>query len=142
MSVQPHLPQSHAHPVRRGHLTGLPPQPRRVERPEPFAVEIRPAREQVIVAPRGELDFATAERVEAEIDRLAEAGFDQIVLDLRGLSFMDSTGVWLVLAQVRRPDATVRLVDGAASVARVFDLTGVRPELPFLAPDEVLRLHV
>jgi anti-anti-sigma factor len=140
MSVQPHVPSQDSRTVSRGHLSGLP-QPRRFERPEPFDVEIRPARERVVVAPRGELDVATAGRVEAEIDGLAAAGFMDIVLDLRGLSFMDSTGLCLVLQQVGRPDTTVRLVDGPGAVARLFDLTCVREELPFLAPHEVLLLH-
>jgi anti-anti-sigma factor len=125
MSVQSHVP-SH---------------PRRLELPVPFDVEVRPARERVVVAPRGELDIATAERVESEIDGLVAAGFADIVLDLRGLTFMDSTGVWLVLRQVRRPDVAVHLIDGSGPVARLFDVTGVREDLPFLEPDEVLRLR-
>jgi anti-sigma B factor antagonist len=122
-------------------LSHIPSQSRRFERPVPFDVEIRPARERVVVAPRGELDLATAERLEAEIDGLVTAGFADVVLDLRGLSFMDSTGLRLVVRQVRRVDVTVRLVDGSDAVARLFDLTGVREELPFLAPHEVLLLH-
>jgi anti-sigma B factor antagonist len=92
----------------------------------------------VIVAPSGELDLATADRLADAIDELSIAGFDQIVLDLRAVSFMDSTGLRLVVGQVRRPDATVRLIDGGPAVARLFDLTGVRADLDFLGPHEVL----
>jgi len=109
----------------------------RFERPEPFEIEIRPARQQVVVAPLGELDMATTDRLADAVDDLLDAGFDDIVLDFRGLSFMDSTGLQLVIEQARRPDATVRIVDGADPVARLFDLTGTRAELPFLAPHEV-----
>jgi anti-sigma B factor antagonist len=107
---------------------------------EPFDVEIRPARRCVLVMPRGELDLATTDRVAEDIDGLVEAGFDEIVLDLRAVSFMDSTGLRLVIQQSRRPDARVPIVDGPPDVARVFDLTGTRAELPFLGPRDVRSL--
>jgi anti-anti-sigma factor len=113
----------------------------RPARPEPFLVEIRPARSRVVVAPRGELDLATTDRLADEIDGLVNAGFDEIVLDLRELTFMDSTGLSLVVRQAQRPDATVVIVDGPAPVARLFDLTGMRAELPFLEAHEVLLLR-
>lgn len=131
--------QEHRVPRPRQRLIAVPPeQRRRLDLPEPFDVEIRPARSRVVVAPRGELDLATTGRVEEEIDRLVAAGFDEIVLDLRKLSFMDSTGVCLIIRQAGRPDAAVRLIDGTPAVSRLFDLTSVRAELSFLAPHEVL----
>src|SRR4051794_2427538 len=89
---------------------------------EPFVVDTLPDRERVIVAPRGELDIATAGRVAAAIDALARTGFVEVVLDLRGLAFMDVAGLRLVLAQARRADVTVELIDGSPAVARLFDL--------------------
>jgi|tagenome__1003787_1003787.scaffolds.fasta_scaffold20741198_2 anti-sigma B factor antagonist len=125
---------------RASRLSGVPPAAARTwaERPERFDVEIRPARERVIVVPHGELDMAVTDQVEDAVDGLVGSGFTEIVLDLRRLSFMDSSGLRLVVRQARRPDATVRIIDGAPAVARLFDLTGVRSELPFLAPHEVL----
>jgi anti-anti-sigma factor len=102
-----------------------------VEFPEPFRVEVRPDRSRVVVIPRGELDIATVDAVTAEIDELAARGFAQIVLDLRCVCFMDSTGVRLVLGQCRRPDVQVTVVDGSPAVSRLFDLTGVRGIVPF-----------
>src|SRR4051794_8096219 len=96
MSVHPHVPSQQSRSSRRGHLRGVPHAPP-FQLPEPFAIEVRPARERVVVAPRGELDLATTEGLEAEIDGLVNAGFAEIVLDLRGLSFIDSTGLCLVL---------------------------------------------
>src|SRR3954452_19026410 len=106
---------------------------------ELFVVETLPDRERVIVAPRGELDIATVGRVAAEIDALARVGFVDLVLDLRGLAFMDVAGLRLVLAQARRTDVTVELIDGAPAVARLFDLAQVRDELPFLSSQEIGR---
>jgi anti-sigma B factor antagonist len=89
----------------------------------------------VIVAPCGELDCATVEHLRAAVDDLVAGGWDSIVFDLRRLSFMDSTGLCSVVRQTLRTDVTVRLVDGALPVARLFDLTGLRCDLPFTEPD-------
>jgi anti-anti-sigma factor len=89
---------------------------------------------RVIVAPRGELDCATVARLQTAVDDLVATGWDTIVLDLRALCFMDSTGLCLIMRQTSRTDATVQLIDGTAAVGRLFDLTGVRPRLPFVPP--------
>jgi anti-anti-sigma factor len=104
-----------------------------------FVVETLPDRERVIVAPRGELDLATAARVRDEIDALVAVGFADLVLDLRGVTFTDAAGLRLAMAQARRSDARVQLIDGPRAVARIFDLAGVREALPFLSACEVAR---
>jgi len=109
------------------------------QRVDSFVVETRPDRERVIVAPRGELDIATVELVAVEIDELVRVGFTDLVLDLRGLAFMDVSGLHFVLGQARRPDADVTLIDGPPAVARLFDLACVRSELPFCSPRELAR---
>jgi anti-anti-sigma factor len=97
-----------------------------------FDVEIRPRRERVIVAPRGELDCATVDRLENAVDGQVAEGWRAIVLDLRGLSFLDSTGLCAIVRQTERAGVTVQVIDGVAPVARVFDLTGLREVLPFV----------
>jgi anti-sigma B factor antagonist len=139
MSLHEH---DHRRPRHSPPSSGLSGVPRATEpgavRPQPFEVEVRPARERAIVVPHGELDLTTRDAVAETVDGLAEAEFEEIVLDLRSVTFMDSSGLCLVIEQTRRPDARVRVIDGAAPVARLFDLTGVRSVLPFLAPHEVL----
>ena len=61
------------------------------------ALDIEPDRESVRVAPVGELDIATVDKLQAEVSQLLETGFAKIVLDLRGVRFLDSTGLRLVL---------------------------------------------
>ena len=98
---------------------------------EAFRIEIQPDRDRVRVAPHGELDIATAPDVAAEIDGLVERGLRTIVIDLRLTSFIDSTGVHMLLRQTARPDATISVVDGPQSVSRVLEIAGVRDALPF-----------
>jgi anti-sigma B factor antagonist len=81
----------------------------------------------------GELDLATVEtlqRVLLEIDDGAE-----IVLDLSGLSFIDSTGLRLVLDLNERYGGEadrLRVIAGSPAVERLLDIVGLRDQLPLI----------
>ena len=65
------------------------------------------------------------------------------MLDLRGVTFVDSTGLHLVLevdAASRAQRWEFGLIGGPADVQRVFDLTGSRARLPFLTSSELAAL--
>ena len=84
----------------------------------------------------GELDLATAGEVQRELERVEATDARRIVLDLSELTFMDSTGVRLVVrANARSRDADgdgrLELVRGPHNVQRVFELCGVVELLPF-----------
>ena len=55
----------------------------------------------------GELDLATAERLERELTRAEATDVLSIVLDLSGLTFIDSTGVRLLLLAHARSTSRV-----------------------------------
>jgi anti-anti-sigma factor len=90
----------------------------------------------VTVALSGELDISNAQRVEQELQRVEEddtAG--TIVLDLRELEFMDSTGLRLVVAadaRARERGRRFALVAGPEAVHRVFTITYVDRRLDFV----------
>lgn len=82
----------------------------------------------------GELDLATADAVADEIGRVQATDAPSIVIDLSGLTFMDSTGVRLMLnANARsRADANrLTMLRGGVAVQRVLELCGVDRLLPF-----------
>ena len=89
-----------------------------------------------IVAPTGELDLSGATVLESELDRLAaDPELGRIVLDLRGLEFLDSSGLRLVvLADMRAREAGRRfaLVRGPETVHRVFEITRMSDRLDFV----------
>jgi anti-sigma B factor antagonist len=89
-----------------------------------------------VVAPTGELDLSGATVLEAELDRLAaEPELGSVVLDLRGLEFMDSSGLRLVvLADMRAREAGRRfaLIRGGETVHRVFEITRMSDRLDFV----------
>ena len=90
----------------------------------------------------GELDLASSAALEEELVRLAESDSEQVILDLRELEFMDSTGLsTLVKAHQRAQEAGQRfgLVRGPQQVQRLLSLTGVAERLPFAdTPEELL----
>ncbi len=99
-----------------------------------FSVAVHPNRNEVVVAPAGDLDMATAGQVEHQLTELRDVGFTDIMLDLRALTFMDSSGLNLLLSVHRRAEADghrFRLIEGSAAARRVFELTGTSDVFDF-----------
>lgn len=85
-----------------------------------------------VLALYGELDVASAPVLEKQIKRLQWAGAAEIVLDLSGLDFIDSTGLHVLLRAHRRGlDGQMTLLRGPARIQRVFELTHTDALLPF-----------
>jgi anti-sigma B factor antagonist len=102
-----------------------------------FRVDVEPERGSVRVAPVGELDIATVDTLQAEVARLLESGFEKIVLDLRGVRFLDSTGLRLVLeldGAARADSHQLCLIRGSDVVHRIFEVTQVVERLNFVDP--------
>jgi anti-sigma B factor antagonist len=102
---------------------------------EPFRIDVEPARDSVRVAPVGELDIATVDKLREEVDRLRESGFSKLVLDLRGVRFLDSTGLRLVLEldqAARDASQELQIIRGSAVVQRIFEVTQVAERLQFI----------
>jgi anti-sigma B factor antagonist len=103
--------------------------------PEPFRCDVEPDRGRVRVVPHGEIDVATVGELERRLRELRDSGFDQLVVDLRGVTFMDSTGLRLLLAwddEARRNGIGFRLVAGSDPVQRLFELSGVASRFAFV----------
>jgi anti-anti-sigma factor len=82
----------------------------------------------------GELDIARGADVEREIVRIEQTDVKRIVVDLSGLTFIDSTGVRILLqaeARSRADSCRLTLLRPPASVGRVFVVCGVDSLLPF-----------
>ncbi len=109
-----------------------------MDTPGPFSVG--EAREGGVhrLTPVGELDLATAPLLDSAFDAvLRDEDAEVIVVDLTELSFIDSTGIHLLL---RMHDACadadrLRVINGSHAVQRVLDLTGVGAHLPIISSD-------
>jgi anti-anti-sigma factor len=100
--------------------------------PGELTVEISMYGQIAAVALAGELDIATAPALEQKVRELPSAGVAQLMLDLRQLSFIDSTGLRVVLGLadgLAPTGARVVIVRGPEAVQRVFALTGADREL-------------
>jgi anti-sigma B factor antagonist len=100
-------------------------------------------RDVVRVRPFGEVDMDTAGQIREQLANATATGAKHVVLDLRGVTFLDSTGLHLALeadAASRVQGWEFGLVGGPADVQRVFDLTGARARLPFLTASELAVL--
>ena len=106
-------------------------------RPAPFGVDVQRRDDVAIVQPHGELDIATVQTLHAALEGIEDAG--RVVLDLRGLSFIDSTGLRLLVALHRRAQRDgfqLTLVAPAAPADRAIRLSGLDQALPFAATDD------
>jgi anti-sigma B factor antagonist len=86
----------------------------------------------IAVSAIGELDIATAGLLDEELRRVHELSPRLLVLDLRGLTFLDSTGIRTILAadaRAQEDGAELKIVRGPEQVDRVFRLTGIGDRL-------------
>jgi anti-sigma B factor antagonist len=107
-----------------------------------LVLAVQADRDRVIVRLVGELDIAVAGRVEATVKELVDVGFADIVVDLRGLSFMDSAGVHMLVSMKRWAEqATCRVSvipgRGARTPQRVLELTGAESLLRFVSAETI-----
>jgi anti-sigma B factor antagonist len=103
-----------------------------------FEVRVRPDRDAVYLELTGELDMATSPLVRRHVDELVAAGFTMLVIDLRGLGFLDCSGLRLFLeldADARSDGWSVTLVEGDDDIQRLFTLTDTADTLPFTSTD-------
>ena len=96
---------------------------------EPFAIDIDEREDRVVVTPRGELDMATAPELEQVVmPRLDNSGW--VVLDLRALEFIDSSGLRVVVGAHRSAEergGRFTCVRGApgSTVHRIVEIAGI-----------------
>jgi anti-sigma B factor antagonist len=104
----------------------------------PFTVEVQRHGDVAIVEPRGELDVATAPTLSAILEEIKSAA--RLVLDLRGLSFIDSSGLHLLIAldqRAQRDGFQLALVAPAPPVDRAIQVSGLGKTLPFVSPSAI-----
>lgn len=104
--------------------------------PASFRCEIVPEDGRVLVRLGGELDMSTVPILEARLREALDGGGRRLVVDLRGLDFIDSTGLTLLVRWGRGAEQDgyeLALVRGEARVHRLFELTGLDSRFTFAA---------
>ncbi|MGH2681758.1 MAG: STAS domain-containing protein [Actinomycetota bacterium] len=98
-------------------------------------IEVRQEGGATLLALQGELDISSTERVEQELRRVEERSPPTLVIDLRPLRFIDSTGLRLVLGadlRARREGRRLVIVRGPDTVHRVFRIALLDRRLQFV----------
>lgn len=86
-----------------------------------------------LVLLHGDLDKLTAPQLVSHFDELAAEGYDTIVVDAQGLTFCDSSGLWVLIERLRfvnERGGSLRLTRVHGILRRVLDVTGLNAAFP------------
>ncbi|MDQ0088178.1 stage II sporulation protein AA (anti-sigma F factor antagonist) [Paenibacillus anaericanus] len=103
--------------------------------------EMERTRDTLIVRLSGELDHHTADDVRMRMDEeLGRAGCRHLVLSLKSLQFMDSSGLGVILGRyklIKQRGGRMVLCDVNPSVYRLFDMSGLFKIMSIFENEEV-----
>jgi anti-sigma B factor antagonist len=94
----------------------------------PFQVATITASDCAVMRIAGEIDAYTAPELRQQVISLADAGTLHIVADLRAVDFLDSTGLGVLVASLRRMrlrEGSLKLVVSGGRILQLFDITGL-----------------
>jgi anti-sigma B factor antagonist len=66
-----------------------------------FSIDVRPERSRAVLAPSGEIDIGAVPRLGDALDELWGVGWKDVVIDVGGVSFIDSTGLAFLVSACR-----------------------------------------
>jgi anti-sigma B factor antagonist len=101
--------------------------------PDEFSIAAEDREGRTHLTLRGELDLATAPELEGLVNERLDAG-QEVVVDLRELQFMDSSGIRVLVAAHARAGRTggrifVVRPSRDSAVAKIIDVSGLDGEL-------------
>ena len=100
-----------------------------------FRVHVRHEEGGTVIAVSGELDLASSPALEERLDEVFGSDAELVVLDLRELEFMDSTGLTLLTRWSREAGQDgyeLALIRGEDRVHRLFEITGMAAYFAFV----------
>jgi anti-sigma B factor antagonist len=103
--------------------------------PSSFAIDSQLQADTARMTVAGELDIATVDQLEAEVGAVLARGVRQLVLDLTGLTFIDSSALRLFIVLNDRSageDWQLSLIRPAGPALSIFQISGAEEHLPFI----------
>ena len=91
-------------------------------------IEVRNRDGSTVVAARGEVDVATAPALRDGLEEALEQDIGAVVVDLTGVTFIDSTGLGVLIGARRRcmeAGRELRVVVPEPRILKVFEITGL-----------------
>src|ERR687883_743164 len=98
-----------------------------------LTLENSAAGERMVVAVGGEIDVYTAPKLRERLVELINSGHYDLVIDLEGVDFLDSTGLGVLvgaLKRVRSHQGSLRLVCTQERLLKIFRITGLAKVFP------------
>jgi anti-sigma B factor antagonist len=96
---------------------------------EPFHLQsIAAGRDCAVLQITGEVDVYTAPRLREHVMQLVSGGVRHIVADLRGVDFLDSTGLGALVGSLKRlrtHGGSLKLAASPGPTLRIFQITGL-----------------
>jgi anti-sigma B factor antagonist len=94
----------------------------------PFQIEAISAGDCAVLRVAGEIDVYSAPELREQIIKLIESGARYVVADLRGVDFLDSSGLGVLvggLKRLRLLEGSLTIVTAGGAVPQLFELTGL-----------------
>ncbi|MCY3634732.1 MAG: STAS domain-containing protein [bacterium] len=91
-----------------------------------FSVTVASHGRWEVLTVTGEIDMATAPRFRQRLLAVISAGVQNVVIDLSGVDFIDSTGLGVLMGAAKRVRSTggdIRLVMSGSRLAELIELT-------------------
>jgi anti-sigma B factor antagonist len=106
---------------------------------DPLEIEVQSSEERTLVTLSGELDASTASALYDQLSDLEMQDAHHVVLDLAKVTFMDSTGLAVIVTEhkrLRHSDGTLTIFSPPSSVRRLFEITGLTTLLDIVPATE------
>jgi anti-sigma B factor antagonist len=100
----------------------------------PFELSVGGSATDPVVAVRGELDVATSPQLRSELTGLLADGATSLRLEFAGVSFVDSSGLGVLVGIYKRMreegrGGSIRIAGAQPSVRKIFEITGLESAL-------------
>lgn len=98
-----------------------------------LSVTSRQEGDRTVISVAGEIDVYTAPSLRERLNELVASGHYDLVVDMEGVEFLDSTGLGVLvggLKRVRSHDGSLRLVCAQEKILKVFRITGLTKVFP------------
>ncbi len=98
-----------------------------------LGIDVREVGSQSVVDVKGEIDVYTAPKLREKLIELVSEGSYDVVVNLEGVDFLDSTGLGVLvgaLKRVKAHDGSLSLVCTQDKILKIFKITGLTKVFP------------
>ena len=98
-----------------------------------LSIDVRMEQEHAILEVNGEVDVFTAPKLREQLIDLVEQGQRNLVVSLEGVEFLDSTGLGVLVAGLKRVkvhDGSLAVVCTKEKILKIFRITGLTKVFP------------